>query len=50
MLQRRHIFDFFEKKIKVNGLCAKEQTVVDREQAMAIVKGAVQCKLPLKVI
>lgn len=30
---------FLEKKIKVNGLCAKEQTVVDREQAMAIVNG-----------
>lgn len=30
---------FLEKKIKANGLCAKEQTVVDREQAMAIVNG-----------
>lgn len=30
---------FLEKKIKVNGLCAKEQTVVNWEQAQAIVSG-----------
>lgn len=30
---------FLEKKIKVNGLCAKEQTIVNWEQAQAIVNG-----------